>query len=251
MSITFGQLSFSVLNASTRYAGFVGSSVQSDEELAKAPVAHALTVTRLVVRTIAAQSATGALTITLRKNGVDTGIQITIAANAAAGMHSTTGSVAFAAGDHISVQFVNAGDTSTSIRGMGIVYTDTNSVLCLQVGATVSASATRFVAPGTSGSTTATESNAQTPMPEATRITTMCVRTHGTQSATGNLVITVRKAGVDTALAITIAAGAVAGTTIATGAIDFAADDLLSIGVVNAATAVSTGFTITLAGEAT
>lgn len=61
-----------------------------------------------------------------------------------------------------------------------------------------------------------------------------------TQSATGSLVITLRKNQVDTALAITIAAGSVAGTySNTTNSVAFSAGDLTSVKIQNNATVTS------------
>jgi hypothetical protein len=66
------------------------------------------TLKRLYVRTITAHGTGGSLVFTLRKNGVDTGITITIAASGAASTYSdTTNTTSVAAGDLISLKVVN------------------------------------------------------------------------------------------------------------------------------------------------
>jgi hypothetical protein len=67
---------------------------------------------------------TGSLTLTIRKNGVDTPIVIVIAASTPAGLFSdTTNSVGVAAGDLISIKAVNSASGSSSAlisAGIGI-----------------------------------------------------------------------------------------------------------------------------------
>lgn len=73
------------------------------------------TLRNLYVRTISAQPAGGSLVLTVRINGVDTGITITIAAEAAAGTFSdTTHTAAIVAGDLISFSGLNNDGGSTS-----------------------------------------------------------------------------------------------------------------------------------------
>jgi hypothetical protein len=70
----------------------------------------------------ASQPATGSLVLTIRKNGVDTAITITIPAGTSSGTFSdTTNSVSFAAGDLISVKAVNnASATSGNITAISL-----------------------------------------------------------------------------------------------------------------------------------
>lgn len=65
-------------------------------------------VSNLVIVTATAQSGTGSIVFTVRKNGVDTALTITIAAGTAAGTFTdSTNSVLFAANDLISLKAVN------------------------------------------------------------------------------------------------------------------------------------------------
>lgn len=84
------------------------------------------------------------------------------------------------------------------------------------------------------------ESARQNVMPFACTIKNLYVRTSTAQSGTGNMVITIRKNGAATALTLTIAAGAAAGTfTDLVNSFTVVAGDLLSIELVNNATATS------------
>lgn len=73
------------------------------------------TLKNLFIKTTTAQDAGGALTFTLRKNGVDTVVTLAIAAGAAAGTYSdTTNTAAVAAGDLISIKAVNGGSGASA-----------------------------------------------------------------------------------------------------------------------------------------
>lgn len=63
----------------------------------------------LYVATSTAQPASGSMTVTLRKNGAGTALAITLAASATSGVASnTTARVTVAAGDLVSVRFLNS-----------------------------------------------------------------------------------------------------------------------------------------------
>ncbi len=89
-----------------------------------------------------------------------------------------------------------------------------------------------------SGTNSGTESNVQVSAEFAMTFTEIRVRTTGTQSATGSLVFTLRKNGVDQ-FALTIAAGAAAGVYSATGSFSVVAGDLINFKIRNNATAIS------------
>lgn len=69
------------------------------------------------VATSTAQPASGSMTVTLRKNGAGTALAITLAASATSGVASnTTARVTVAAGDLVSVRFLNnATDPSAQV----------------------------------------------------------------------------------------------------------------------------------------
>jgi hypothetical protein len=89
-----------------------------------------------------------------------------------------------------------------------------------------------------SGTNSGTESNVQVSAEFAMTFIEIRVRTTGTQSATGSLVFTLRKNGVDQ-FALTIAAGAAAGVYSATGSFSVVAGDLINFKIRNNATAIS------------
>jgi hypothetical protein len=89
-----------------------------------------------------------------------------------------------------------------------------------------------------SGTNSGTESAVQVSAEFAMSFTEIRVRTTNTQSATGSLVFTLRKNGVDQ-FALTIAAGAAAGVYSATGSFSVVAGDLINFKIRNNATAIS------------
>lgn len=118
------------------------------------------------------------------------------------------------------------------------------------LGAVITASATTYVGPGSGIATnaaTATEADVQSAVTRTATAKNLTVKTRAAQSGTGNLVVTVRKNGVDTAITLTIAAGAAAGTfsdLVNTAA--FTQLDLLSVKLVNNASAAGPGLSFAL-----
>lgn len=108
-------------------------------------------------------------------------------------------------------------------------------------GATVGAGATTFVSLFNSG-LNATESGLQIPVPYAGYAGThngMRVELLTAQPASGSLVFTLRKNGVDTALTFTLAASTGAGIYGQANTVTFAAGDKLSVKIVNNASGAS------------
>lgn len=101
----------------TTYAGFENIGGLTNENLRRVIIPTACTISRFYTVTNSSQSATGSMTLTIRKNNADTVLVITIAAGSAAGIYSNTANtVSFAAGDAMAIKFVNnATATSASI----------------------------------------------------------------------------------------------------------------------------------------
>lgn len=84
---------------------------------------YAMTITEIRIRTTNAQPASGSLVFTLRRNGADTALVLTLAANAVAGVYTATGSIAIAAGDLICMKIRNnATATSANLVQISISY---------------------------------------------------------------------------------------------------------------------------------
>ena len=120
-------MSFGIKKETTHYKEFTGGAAQiSASTTAYAPIngttnynatennrqtliSRTCLISNLVVVLGNGQPASGNLVFTVRKNGVDTALTITVLANAAAGTYSdTTHSVSFSAGDLISSKGANA-----------------------------------------------------------------------------------------------------------------------------------------------
>lgn len=109
---------------------------------------------------------------------------------------------------------------------------------------------THYFWPGASSITSATpESSSQVAMPAAGTLSNFFLTSAAAQSSTGSLVLTLRKNGASTALAVTIPASGAAGTySDTTHTVSVSAGDLLDIQITNNATSSSTivGFTMVL-----
>jgi hypothetical protein len=110
------------INASTTVYITFGSATFLAVEANRLTVAPAdSTFSKFYVKIYTSQSGTGSLVFTLRKNQVDTAVVTTIAAGSAGGTEANSGanSVAFTAGDDISIKAVNNA-TATSGRVMNL-----------------------------------------------------------------------------------------------------------------------------------
>lgn len=113
-----GQPATTVGASTTTYAPIMGQATFNATEANRQIIMpFDGTASNLYVRITGAQSATGSMVVTVRKNGVATSLTCTIAAGSGTGTFSdTSNSFSFVAGDRITVQFVNnATATSTSI----------------------------------------------------------------------------------------------------------------------------------------
>lgn len=108
-----------IAGSTTNYLCIAGGTVASNATEANRQniVSTAGTVRNLYIATSTSQPSGGGLTFTLRKNGADTAITLTIAASAAAGTFSdTSNAFSVAAGDLLSLKAVNgSGSTSAAI----------------------------------------------------------------------------------------------------------------------------------------
>ena len=102
-------------SATGRYNTFGSGSMVTTENTRQIAVTRACTLANFYVVTSTAQPATGALVITVNKNGVATSIVVIIALSSAAGTYSDlTHTATFAAGDLLSISFVNAAATAST-----------------------------------------------------------------------------------------------------------------------------------------
>lgn len=110
---------------STAYYYLGGQGGSTVESQLRTPFPEACTCTNMYARITATQSGTGSLTFTMLKNGVATGLVLTIAAGSAAGTYSnTSNSATFAAGDGYTIEIKNnASATSAPISGVSLKIT--------------------------------------------------------------------------------------------------------------------------------
>jgi hypothetical protein len=114
---------------STRYATFIDLALAASDTFSATESARQMIIPRagtlknLYVKTLATQASDAGLVLTVRVNGVDTGITITVAASAAAGVFSdTTHTAVVAAGDLLSLAATNlSGDTAATVGQWVIV----------------------------------------------------------------------------------------------------------------------------------
>ncbi len=142
-------------------------------------------------------------------------------------------------GFQLDVTGVAAGSLVRNVSGE-YTSTDNSSMLGWSgENATVPLSTTHYTFLG-SNQKGATESEFEIKIGIPGTIKNLFLRTGGTQSATGSLVVTLRKNGAATALTFTIAAGKVAGPyTNLTNSVAVVANDRITVELVNNATAVS------------
>jgi hypothetical protein len=116
----FSSTGLAVSGSTTVYVTFAaigtgGSSSSTTESQRQMVMPAAFTIKNLFVVTNTAQPNDGPLVFTVRKNGVDTTLTVTVAANAAASTVSdTTHTVSFAAGDLLSMKIVNNSSSSSA-----------------------------------------------------------------------------------------------------------------------------------------
>jgi hypothetical protein len=91
------------------------ASVSTQEGARQIVVPCSMTISKFFIQTGNSQSATGSHVLTLRKNGVDTSVQVTIPAGSASGVFSdTANSVTFNAGDLLGIRMINNASTGAA-----------------------------------------------------------------------------------------------------------------------------------------
>lgn len=113
--------------STTAYAPILGQTNFNATEAARQFIMPAAgTIKNLYVRTGNSQPGTGAITVTVRKNGSATVLTTTVTAGAGAGTFSNTAnSFTFVAGDLISIEFANAASSgSANIVSWSVQYTN-------------------------------------------------------------------------------------------------------------------------------
>ena len=104
-----GQITFA------NFSNTAGSTTEANRRL---PIPTACTLNNFYFNMITSQPASGSLVLTIRKNGADTALVITVAAGSVSGVYSNTAnSVTFVAGDLMAIRFNN--NATASSGGLG------------------------------------------------------------------------------------------------------------------------------------
>lgn len=146
--------------------------------------------------------------------------------------------------DRVDALVVDGSNITTSYNDGANTLTISSSYKTMVAGqpaTTIAASTTSYGPIFGQTNFNGTEANRQMIMPFDGTASSLYVRTSGTQSATGSMVVTVRKNGAATTLTCTIAAGSGTGTfTDVSNSFSFVAGDRITVQFVNNATATST-----------
>ncbi len=106
---------YTVPGSQTLYSSTLHSEASASESAVTIELPRALVLKELIVRIIGTQTASGTLTITIRKNGNDTALSVTIPAGSTTGAYTNTTDVAaFSPGDEFTIMIVNAGSTTSA-----------------------------------------------------------------------------------------------------------------------------------------
>lgn len=105
------RISNATTGGTSRYVSFSsGAAVNSSEAVCRIIIPVPVTFKYFYINTSSSQPATGSSVFNVLKNGVATGITITIAAGSGAGVYyDITNSVSFSGGDAISLEWINNG----------------------------------------------------------------------------------------------------------------------------------------------
>ena len=116
LQVTFGGGTMGAgLQTFANFSNLVGSGTEAPRRL---PMPTACTLSNFYFLMSSNQPGTGSLVLTIRKNGADTALVITVAAGSVAGNYANTSNTAtFAAGDLMSIRFNN--NASGSSGGIG------------------------------------------------------------------------------------------------------------------------------------
>lgn len=191
--------------AATRYSPFMSNASigwQGTEVLQPSP--SSFTIKNLYVTLTGAVGGTMVHVLTLRKNGVDTGLTITTDASGTV-FTDAVNSVSVVAGDSLSWSLVTSGSGGSSVFiRIGFEMEGTGSFMTTGGVTTLSAGADRYI-PIQAGIPSTTTGNAETLIPTGGTIDSAYAVLGGTPGAGRSYTATLVKNGVDTALTVTIA----------------------------------------------
>ena len=119
-------LTVNVTTGATLYNSISGSITNADanETITQVRIPFNCTVKNFAVRAISNSNGSGACTVTIRKNGADTGVTVSFGTAVTGWLYDTTNYAYFLKGDLASVEYTNGGDGTVS-------FTMVNSILYL------------------------------------------------------------------------------------------------------------------------
>lgn len=252
-----------LVNNATRYLGlangYSGTAASATEANVSVKMPCAGTMSRLYVGLNVPITNAATWTFTVRKNGADTALTLTLSSADATGEKvDASNSVSFAAGDVISIASVPSGtpDTQTAPTQVSLRFaSDSAAGFISAVGLSVTAGSTVYIAPSSRATPTATETDHQVVVPTGGTLNRLNVTATSAPGTGETFTFTLRKNGADTVLTETISG---TNTTVASPAnnpVTVAAGDLICIAIAGSAAAatavvkISLEWTPTTAGE--
>lgn len=181
-------------------------------------------------------------TLTLRVNGADSALTVTISGTATTG-HLTGTNVAIAIGDLVSMKWTPAGTPTVMTReSYGMVFTGTNageSFLLMNRVATQAANTTTYYALQGDGAPNITETNSYSIFPTDGILDQMYVAVQTAPGGVQTDAFTLRKNTVDQSCTATITGAATSNSDL-THSVSYAQGDTASVKIVTSATAAAT-----------
>lgn len=223
-----------VTAASTVYSGAgqgrTLAAVLTVEGTAGNVMPYAGTASKFCVRTTTSQPATGALVVTLRKNGAGgTGVAVTIEASQGPGLECDPDSLAFAATDWYTWELANAAPAAVSaqVNNVSMLYTPTVSPKATfffpKANNALTASANNYFFPYAAAARSATETDKWGAITRAGALVSLYCYVQ--TAPANNITVTVQQSGAPTAATGTItAAGGTGVKTVWTGSLSVAAN---------------------------
>ena len=210
-----GAAGLAVPASSTRYLTlFTNNNTFPNLDRTETTAALTGTLRNMILRTSSTQHSTGSLVVTLFKNGVSTGITITVAASGAAGIYADlTNTVAVTRGDTLTIEVVNNATSAAAIlRTCSFTILPTENTCMIggnAVGATPARNTTNNLGFFNGGSSTG--ANLDIPVTRAGRFRNMFIHVDSGGAGSYSVTATLLVNDAATALVINVAADAVAG----------------------------------------
>lgn len=221
-------------NNTTRYFHPIGdTTVQTAEDDTVFTVRRACTLKNVFVR-VASNARTSDTVLTLRKNGADTAITFTYAASETGTKEDTVNTVDLEAGDTFNWESVTGAGTGESFQYTTVkveIETSDGSIIIGNgddAGNTQNSNVTTHYAIGGDTSQDVVEERREVTMRYAGTARNMAIRVATNTIATSPIVITLRKNGEDTALSVSIDAGATGLLTNLDDSVSFVEGDVLN-----------------------